>query len=160
VIPRSINGSAARPIPVEEPRRVPRPGQRPAVKPASVPKTGLRAKVASICLVLAFFALFAVLISRFAYISEVNEGLKVLKHELADTKEETQKLKTKLNMALSLDEVRTRAGYLEMDTPGEDQKVYVKLPEATKAPSAAKKDPKEHDTGYQGIFDMLLSLLD
>ena len=155
-----MNSSAARPLPLEEPRRVSRPGQRPERKPAPAPRTRLRTKVLSVCLVLAFFGLFVVVISRFANISEVNEGLDVLEQKLASAQEETQKLRTELNMALSLDEVRTRAGSLHMDTPGEDRKVYVTLPEATKAPSAAKKDAQADDTGDQGFFDMLLSLLD
>jgi len=155
-----MNGSAARPLPVPEPRRVTRPGHRPVRQPAPEPKTGLRTKAASVCLVLAFFALFVVVISRFAYISEVNEGIDVLEQKLETATEDTQKLRTQLNMALSLDEVRTRAGNLNMEAPGEDRKVYVTLPEATKAPSAARKDQQADDTGNQGFFDMLLSLLD
>ncbi|MFZ5975478.1 MAG: hypothetical protein ACOYU3_08735 [Bacillota bacterium] len=159
----STNGSAAKNLPLTAPapRRERQARPRTEQKPKVAPKSTLRRKMASVCLVLTFFALFVVVIMRFAYIDEVNSDLKTLKQELSAAKEETRKLRTQMNTTLSLDEVRTRAGTdLDMNTPGGDQKIYVTLPEEKQAPVSSANKTTEDNKQFQGIYDMLLGLLD
>ena len=157
----STNGSAAEHLPMPEPapqrERHIRP--RPEQEPKAAPKSHLRGNVASICIILAFFALLIVVITRFAYIDEVNDDLKTLEQELAQAKHQTGQLRTQMNMTLSLDEVRTRAGAdMDMETPGEDQKVYVTLPEDKQDPVTSADT--EEETKFYGIYDTILGLLD
>lgn len=148
------------------PRIAPQPQRERAVRPRpekrtrAVHKASFRRNVALACAVLLFFALSIVVIMRFAYIDEVNDDIRSLKRELSSAKEETQKLRLQMNMTLSLDEVRKRAGSdLGMEAPGEDQKVYVTLPEE-KQDTPAADDTQNDGSQKHGLFDMLLGLLD
>ena len=157
----STNGSAAQymPMPGPAPQRERRGRPRQDQKPKAAPKTRLGRKTGSILLVLAFFALLVVVITRYAYIDEVNEDVKALEHELAEAKYQTDQLRTQMNMTLSLDEVRARAGTdLDMEIPGKDQKVYVTLPEDRQDPVTSAN--AEEETKSYGIFDAILGLLD
>lgn len=151
-----MNGNAARNLPQEAPRPQRRAVRQPEARTRPAPRHALK-RTGAVLLVLAFFALFATVVTRFAAIEEINAQLDTLKTDLKSAQLETEQLRRQASMGLNLGEVEYRAGTeLNMEMPGKDDEVFVTLPEATKAPAAEPEDKTE----FKGVFDLLLGLLD
>ena len=151
------NNNAARSLPKQSPRPQvrPKPQSPKRTKPA-VKGHGTLKRAASIGLVLVFFALFSLIVARYAEIEQMNGQMDTLKKELNTAQKETAKIAMQANFGLNLDEVQQRAGTeLNMRAPGKDSEVYVTLPEVTSQETEQSTQPES-----KGVFDLLLGILD
>ncbi|MGI6162184.1 MAG: hypothetical protein ACOYJD_09170 [Christensenellales bacterium] len=142
-----------------------KPAAKQKAKPSILAKPGQR--VLAVLLVICIFLLGSVLVSRFAAMTSANSALLKDKKELEQMQAQVEALKLEYAQATDMVAVKDRAAKLGMDFPGDDQVVFVELPEinidvepegvmvaADRGDGAAKAN-----TG-NGFLAMMLNLLD
>lgn len=110
------------------PRRQERPGedvrqkQRSAAKAQAQPKRAYKA--ALVFMVLTLFALFSIVVWRYALINTRNTQINELKAQISEELDLTDRLKMELTSAQNLETIKQKAAELGLDFPDESQIYY------------------------------------